>query len=60
MKYILSVLFGGLAIFFLFKGVIPAINGGDYTGAFGFALLCVGAILVANGMRAQISSDKKK
>ncbi len=58
MNYIVSILFGGLAIFFLFRGAIPAITEGNWMGAIGFGLLCVGAIMVANGINSQFSSRK--
>ncbi len=52
MKHIISILFGGLAVFFLLRGVFPAITEENWTGAIGFCLLAVGAVLVANGIRS--------
>ncbi len=58
MTYLLSFLFGGLAVFFLFTGVIPAIKNGDWVNVFGFSMLSVGAVMVANGIRSHFSNKK--
>ncbi|MCP3876528.1 MAG: hypothetical protein GY699_25725 [Desulfobacteraceae bacterium] len=57
MKYFLITLFAGLAIFVLSWGIISAIQKEDWTGALGFTLLCIGTVLIANGIRSKFKDQ---